>query len=140
MPWDSGESAGFTLGTSWLPLNADHTTRNVAALTAEPGSILSLYRRLIVLRRGHASLHSGEIIGVHADGEVLVYERCHAEDRRLLVVLNPSQSAQHWVLPTDAAGAQLLLSTELDRDGEMLQDVVELRPAEGVVLEIGNRA
>jgi alpha-glucosidase len=140
MPWDSGDNAGFTPGTPWLPLNADHATRNVAALTAKPGSILSLYRRLIALHRARASLHSGDIIGINVDGEVLAYERCHAEDQRLLVALNLGGSARHWVLPTDAAGAQLLLSTEANRDGEILQDVVELRPAEGVVLEIGQRA
>jgi alpha-glucosidase len=108
----------------------------VATLTAKPGSILSLYRRLIALRRHRASLHSGDIAGIHADGEVLVYERRHAKDRRLLVALNLGGSARHWVLPADAAKAQLLLSTELDRDGEILQDVVDLRPAEGVILEM----
>ena len=139
MPWDSGDNAGFTPGTPWLPLNADHSTRNVATLTAKPGSILSLYRCLIALRRDRASLHSGDIIGIHADGEVLVYERCHAEDRRLLVALNLGGSTRHWVLPTDATGGRVLLSTDLDRDGEIL-DVVELRPAEGVILEMGQRA
>ena len=71
---------------------------------------------------------------------MLIYERCHAEDQRLLVALNLGGSARHWVLPTDAAGAQVLLSTELDRNGEILKDVLNLRAVEGVVLEMGQRA
>ena len=37
-------------------------TRNVAALTADPRSILSLYRRLIALRREHAALRVGRFM------------------------------------------------------------------------------
>ncbi len=60
MPWDATAAGGFTTGKPWLPLNADHATRNVAALSADPSSILSLYRALIALRRGSPALRQGK--------------------------------------------------------------------------------
>ena len=51
MPWDASENAGFTTAKPWLPLNADWPTRNVARMTEESHSILTLYRRLLALRR-----------------------------------------------------------------------------------------
>src|SRR5204862_3716968 len=51
MPWEPGRGAGFTAGEPWLPLGADADRRNVALLRADPDSILSLYRRLLALRR-----------------------------------------------------------------------------------------
>ena len=51
MPWDGSENAGFTTARPWLPLNADWPTRNVARMAEEPHSILTLYRRLLAMRR-----------------------------------------------------------------------------------------
>jgi glycosidase len=50
MQWDSSPGAGFTTGTPWLPL-VDQDVRSVAGQRDEPGSLLSLYRELIALRR-----------------------------------------------------------------------------------------
>jgi alpha-glucosidase len=51
MQWESGPTAGFTTGTPWLPL-VDPEDRNVAEERADAGSLLSLYRQLLKLRRG----------------------------------------------------------------------------------------
>ena len=61
MPWDGSENAGFTTAKPWLPLNADWPTRNVARMAEEPQSILTLYRRLLALRRAHPALSIGEL-------------------------------------------------------------------------------
>ena len=50
MQWDSSPGAGFTTGDPWLPL-VDQDVRNVADQREDPGSLLSLYRELIALRR-----------------------------------------------------------------------------------------
>jgi alpha-glucosidase len=136
MPWDASGNAGFTAGTPWLPLNPDHATSNVTALDADPHSILTLYRRLIALRRQLAALHSGTYVKSHAEGDVLAFERRHDQDRSLLVALNFGGSPQRLMLSDEKAGACLLLSTELDRDGEAIHAVLELRPGEGVILEL----
>jgi alpha-glucosidase len=136
MPWDGSKNAGFTTGTPWLLLNADCTTRNVAALAADPRSILTLYRRLIAPRRVRAALHSGDYVATRTDGDVMAFERRHDQDRSLLVALNLGNVPQRLVLSVHATAARLLLSTELDREGEAVHSVLDLRPAEGVILEL----
>jgi alpha-glucosidase len=52
MPWDDSPGGGFTGPgvTPWLPM-ADPPDRNVAAQRDDPGSVVSLCRRLLALRR-----------------------------------------------------------------------------------------
>lgn len=129
MPWDGSPAGGFTSGQPWLPLGADHTTRNVAALADDPVSILSLYRQLIVLRRGSAALVHGAIEAVAAEDDVLTYRR-HAADERLSVFLNLGGQERHVPVPH----GRVLLSTHLDRAGEAVAHGATLRPAEGIVV------
>jgi alpha-glucosidase len=133
MPWDEGPGAGFTTGEPWLPLNADHATRNVACQAADPASMLTLHRRLIALRRERPALAVGEYVAVAAAGAVLAYER-RLGDERLLVALNLSREPTTARLP---AAGRVLLSTHLDREGEAAGPEVALRAGEGVVVEAG---
>jgi len=87
MPWDESKNAGFTTAEPWLPLNADWPTRNVARMAEEPHSILTLYRRLLAMRRTHLALSIGDIALLDAEGDVLAYERRHGAER-LIVALN----------------------------------------------------
>ena len=48
--WDATEHAGFTTGTPWLPVNANHTEINAEAARKDPDSVFHHYRRLIELR------------------------------------------------------------------------------------------
>ena len=50
MQWDSSPSGGFSEGQPWLSV-IDPAERNVADQAADPGSLLSLYRAAIRLRR-----------------------------------------------------------------------------------------
>jgi alpha-glucosidase len=133
MPWDERPGAGFTTGEPWLPLNADHATRNVARQAADPASMLTLHRRLIALRRERPALAVGEYVAVAAAGAVLAYERRHG-DERLLVALNLSREPTTARLPV---AGRVLLSTHLDREGEAAGPEVALRAGEGVVVEAG---
>jgi alpha-glucosidase len=136
MPWDATRNAGFSAGTPWLPLNADCATCNVAAETADAGSMLSLYRRLIALRRDRVALHSGVYVASHTEGAVIMFERRHHQAQDLLVALNLGDSPQRSTLPEKAPQARLLLSTALDREGEVVVGALDLRPDEGVILEL----
>ena len=51
MQWDATADAGFSTATPWLPLADDYIHENVANLDADAGSILSLYKALIGLRK-----------------------------------------------------------------------------------------
>jgi alpha-glucosidase len=126
MAWDGSATAGFTTGAeTWLPLHEDWPTRNVAAQDGDPGSMLSLYRALLTLRRASPALTSGKLTLIDADEEVLAYERA-AGDERLLIALNLGTSPR--ALP---ARGELLLSTLITPG-----DGLTLRPDEGVVLRL----
>ena len=136
MAWDSAHNAGFTTGVPWLPLNPDCVTRNVATQATDPRSILTLYRSLIALRREQPALHAGRYLGARVEGDVFAFERQHSEQARVLIALNFGTANQRLALPPDASGGRLLLSTELDRKQEAVSAQIELRPAEGVILQL----
>ncbi len=119
IPWEPGPGAGFTTGTPWLPICP---TPPVSKQDTDPGSMLSLYRRLIALRRAHPALVAGHIDSVAADGPVLTYRRW-LDAESLVVFLNTGDRPVRLALP-----GTVLLSTHAD-PGE------QLRPDEGVILK-----
>jgi alpha-glucosidase len=133
MPWDGNENAGFTTAKPWLPLNADWPARNVARMTKEAQSILTLYRRLLALRRDCLALSIGDFVLLGVEGEMLAYERRH-DAERLIVALNLGERPHRLQLPGWARNSRLLLSTveqaALVEDGAVL-----LGCNEGVVLK-----
>jgi len=88
MQWDASTNAGFNRGTRpWLPIAADYATRNVVAETADPHSVLSLYRTLIAARRTNPAL-AGDYATVAADNaQVLGFTRSGG-GKTVLVLLN----------------------------------------------------
>jgi alpha-glucosidase len=135
--WDESRHAGFTTGEPWLPLDPAHNTRNVETLRRDPASILSLYRRLIELRRRHRALNSGGFRLIAVESDVLLYER-RAAGERILVALNLGH-AEHAVRDaSDLAGAVVLVSTHLDRAGPI--STLTLRPDEGIMILLAHGA
>jgi glycosidase len=123
MPWDNAKNAGFTTAKPWLPLNADWPTRNVARMTEEARSILTLYRRLLALRRQCAALSIGDFVLLDVEDEILAYARRH-DSERLIVALNLGAQPHRLQLPDWARGSRVLLSTHEDaalvEDGTLL--------------------
>ena len=73
---DPDSLPGFTSGTLPGSLNVDTATINVAVEDADPHSLLNLYRKLIQLHHGNASLHNGaESVLNHDDLNALVWVR-----------------------------------------------------------------
>ncbi len=130
MQWDGSRFAGFTEGTPWLRLGADHATVNVAALSGQSDSMLSLYRALIGLRNGTAALNSGRVEGVASDGNILRYERVDG-GQRFAILLNFDQSQEEAPI----GGGKIVVSTHMDRSGDAVEARVSLRPFEGVVIK-----
>ncbi len=87
-PWDDSPGRGFTTGTPWLPFGADVP---LSRQRDDPGSMLSLYRSLIALRRAHPALAVGDISGVAAEGALLRYTRS-LDGVQFDIVLNTSAS------------------------------------------------
>ena len=85
MRWDGTPSAGFTSGRPWLPIGEVGSV-NVADQRGDARSMLSLYRRLLALRREEPALAVGDWAPIQARGGVLAYERM-ALGRRFIVAL-----------------------------------------------------
>jgi alpha-glucosidase len=131
MQWDKTATAGFSTGTPWLPLAETYEACNVEVLSADPKSILNLYRRLIILRRTHFALSIGAYFGLEVpDEHVIAYQRRHG-DEHLSVVLNLGSQTENIGI---CDGCRILLSTFLDRENESVASKVMLRPNEGVIL------
>jgi alpha-glucosidase len=137
MQWSAEPSAGFTSGEPWLPVSDDFRVVNVAAEREDPLSMLALYRRLIGLRRALPALSVGSYRQWTAPEDVLLYEREFQGDR-VLVALNLANRPQ--VVRHDAAQGAIILSTALDRHGEMVKGEVRLRADEGVIVGRPERA
>lgn len=136
MQWDATPNAGFAdAGVNpWLPVADDYGARNVAVQSQDSASMLTLYRRLVALRRDTPALYRGRY--VYAEGapeDCLVYRREDGE-QKLLIALNFSDSPQAIAMP-DAETATIVLSTHLDRSGPAGGSMLHLRPNEGVILE-----
>jgi oligo-1,6-glucosidase/alpha-glucosidase len=87
MAWDGSAHGGFSTGEPWLPLHHDWPTRNVAAQAGDPESMLSLYRRLLALRRAEPALAMGAFALIDAPAGVLAYDRIEG-NRRIRILLN----------------------------------------------------
>jgi alpha-glucosidase len=94
--------------------------------------MLSLYRRLIELRRREPALAVGRYEAIPAPPAVLAYRRSQ-DERSFVVVLNLSHENVAVALP--GFRGRVALSTGLDRKEELVSGGVELRPDEGVVAE-----
>jgi len=135
MQWSGGASAGFTTGEPWLPIAADYQNVNVAAERDDPSSVLTLYRRLIELRRSEPALSVGEYAPLPASDDLIAYMR-KAGERRLLIVLNLGPQERRFNISELEVQASLIFSTHHDRGQERLGAGLKLRPDEGVIVEL----
>jgi alpha-glucosidase len=124
----------------WLPVAAGHEQRNVQAQETDARSELALFRALTALRRGRRALQLGSLRLL--DGaepvDVLAYTReAEGEGEQVLVALHFGAEPRTADLSSAGArSANVLLSTELDREGEVDLAALELRPREGVLVSL----
>jgi alpha-amylase len=112
MPWDGTARAGFTAAARpWFAFAPGHEAANVAAESADPGSLLSRYRDLIRVRHESGALRTGDLSLVRgAPAPLLAYLR-RGDGETVLVVHNLG-TAEAAVAVPDLAGttAQALLA------------------------------
>jgi alpha-glucosidase len=133
MQWDATPGGGFSTVQPWLPLADDYRHENVANLDADVSSILSLYKALITLRNETPQLVTGAYQAVAAEGDILLYRR-EGEGGSVVIALNLGPERVSVASGSIEAGCEVLLSTFLDRAGETVQDMLDLRGNEGVIL------
>jgi alpha-glucosidase len=132
MQWTAGAQAGFTAGEPWLPIAADYRDVNVEAQGVDARSMLALYRALIALRRAEPALQIGGYRPLPLHDEVLAYVR----ESSFLVCLNLRSERARLPIPQALRGGTVVLSTHLDRADEPVDDFVELRPDEGLIMRV----
>jgi alpha-glucosidase len=135
MQWGPGRNAGFSSGTPWLPLAIDAAHANVETQKDDPRSMLTLYRRLLALRRAEPALSVGSFLPVPAPEEWIAYVR-ESGGRRLLVALNLGH--RPGLLPLDHLGCagQVVLATEPSREGERVERRLVLTGDDGLIVEL----
>src|SRR6202521_1627940 len=85
MQWDASRHAGFSEVEPWLPLSDDAAASNVAVESADPGSFLRLYARLIRIRRERPVLQLGAVHSAAARDDALMFARELGAERILVV-------------------------------------------------------
>jgi alpha-glucosidase len=94
MQWNTGENAGFSKGTPWLPVPPTYETHNVAVESKNPDSVLEFYKQVLKLRHTNSALLNGSYKAINEnDANVLSYLRTY-KDESVVVVLNMSGTPQ----------------------------------------------
>ena len=133
MLWLDAPNAGFTKPDAkpWLPLAANWRTGNAAAQGTQPRSMLTLYRRLLEIRRQQPALRNGAITEIVAEGSLLRFRRSEA-GRQFQILLNFGSEP----LATHCDPGHVLLTTLLDGEGSTLNGVVTIEGDEGLLIAL----
>jgi alpha-glucosidase len=135
MQWSAEPNAGFSRAKPWLPLGHDYEHCNVERQSREPDSLLSLYRRLIALRRKEPALSVGTYRPIVSDGDLLAFVREAETGNRFLMVLN--LGPRPGLLPIEALGAgQVVIATESRRESERVSRRLILTGDDALVIRL----
>jgi oligo-1,6-glucosidase len=129
--WDGSPNAGFTTGTPWLPVSANHRSINARAERADPDSVFHHYRRLIGLRHDDPVVAFGDFTMLLPDDEA-VYAFTRALDGVMLLVLGNFTGEERPVTFDDWAPHELG-DLVLGNYGDVPDGAVVLRPWEARV-------
>ena len=128
VPWETKPGHGWP-PRPWLPLPPEPERLNAELESADPGSILALYRRLLGLRRATPPLSVGSFELLASPPDTLLYERSSGPDTRRVAVSFGERAL-------DGIGRSgswhIELATSGRREGEPWDG--RLDPAEAVIL------
>jgi alpha-glucosidase len=131
LPWDDSPGRGFTRPgiDTWLPMGTPPGC-NVAAQRHDQGSVLTLVRDVIALRRSEPDLSGGTYRTVDSPAGTWVWER----GTGFVTALNLSSDVP---VTLDGLDGSIALGTDRARDGEVVRGRLDLAPGEGVLLRRG---
>ncbi|MBX0329378.1 alpha-amylase [Oscillochloris sp. ZM17-4] len=105
MQWaGDGAGFGFTTGAPWEAPQSDAATKNVAAQTDDPGSLLNAYRALINLHTGTPALATGDFTPLDVQGGVAAFIRQQGDSRALVLINFDSAPVAGVTLGAAASG------------------------------------
>ena len=106
LPWTRAGRGGFSSGTSWLPVPAQHLELAVDVQESDAGSALQAFRRFLGWRKTQPALLWGTIEFLICTDAVLAFTRRLGEEC-LLVAFNLSGQAAVAELPANLPGRAL---------------------------------
>jgi alpha-glucosidase len=140
MQWDfASPAAGFSPARPWLPV--PDAGPDVRTLSADPRSLLSLYRRLLRLRRTHPCLRSADYVDVDTEPDIYAFVRTDG-DRTLLVAINFADTPRAAKIQAERLdpNATVVVSTVVRSPGATVDPrALVLEPDEALVLELVTR-
>jgi alpha-glucosidase len=142
IPWDPTPAHGWAAGGHlWLPWPPEPDGRNAETLSADGGSILHLYRRLLAARRRSPALSAGSFAWLPGAPEgVLAYLRHEGGDRRAVMVnFTPVPAAVAPAPDAVAPDGRWLVEVASDGEGEGDAWRGTLGPDRAVVLRPASR-
>ncbi len=125
MPWRDAPDAGFTTGTPWLPVPAEHLPLAVSRQEGDPQSPLNAFRGFLRWRSGQPALCRGDIRFMELPEPLLAFTRT-LDSHSILAVFNLSDRLQAATLP--ALGPLTPLETHGLSAGRVVGSRLELPP------------
>ncbi|GAB3256338.1 alpha-amylase family glycosyl hydrolase [Larkinella harenae] len=136
MQWDATTNAGFTTGKPWLRLAGNFARENVNSQKDDPYSMLSLYRRLLLLRQKEPSLMVGDYKPVYADTQLIAYIRQAAHADRFLIILNLSHRPVYFKAKDASLSGVVEVATYPELEGQTVGETINLGGDEGIIVRL----
>jgi alpha-glucosidase len=137
MQWDSSQNAGFTSGKPWLPIERRYQRQNVQVQQKDPYSMLTLYKRLIELRRQEPSLSTGKYIPLYTDNQIIAFIRESEGCSRFLVILNLTHRPGYFTSSLPLSG-KIEIATAPELEGLTINNIVNIGGDEGLLIRLDN--
>ena len=114
MQWSAGEGAGFTDGTPWLALNPNYTQINVEEQEKRPDSVLTYYKKLLVLKKSpeyRETFTYGKFVPAYEEQEgIFAYHRISEADASQDILVVANYGTELCKLKLDGQAGRVLLS------------------------------
>ncbi len=137
MQWDNSEHAGFSESKPWLRLDKAYGRVNVRAQREDPYSMLSLYWRLISLRRQEPALAEGQYTPVYADQQMIAFTRSLEGHAGFLVLLNLTHRPCYFRPANFLFKGKVEIAVTPELEGSMVSGSVSLDGDEGMLIRLG---
>lgn len=135
MQWDNSPNAGFTSGKPWLPIERRYARQNVMVQQNYPFSMLSLYKRLVDLRRKEPSLNTGKYIPLSSDVQLIAYMREAEGHPAFLIVLNLTHGPGYFSSNLPLKG-RIEIATSPELEGIAIGNVINIGGDEGLLIRL----
>ena len=137
MQWNDRINAGFSESKPWLPVNQNYKHINVEAELKDPGSVLSLYKKLILLHNNSEVLQKGDFIPVIKGNKgILAFSRRYS-GKELFILLNFRKRPVRIIIPATKEGT-ILISTHRNEGNRISIRKEVIYPFEATMIELNS--